>query len=372
MMKKILIFLLASVIASAFQIVCFAENANDDYGEAVGEELFSSFDKETKKVLELFGIDGIESAGAFDFSSESLSRYFKINLKEKLLSAVKMFFEFISLLMIASLSKLLVLKEKSEDAFSMMSVCVFSLVAAKKTYDILNVAVTAVGSVGKITAAFVPVYAGIVAVSGSPASAGVYNTLTLFLAEGVSYLFTKAVVPFSGAVLCLSIAFSMSKVVNCNRFLSAAGKISSIGLGFFSALFTGFLSFRGVLASAADSAGTKGIRFLVSNLIPVVGSAMSDAYSAFYSSINLIKGSVAVVGICAVFFCCFPAVAELLSYYILLSALSFAAEVIGENNVSSLFKGFSLAVKVLLLVLVYELFIVIISTGLMLYAKGGT
>ena len=69
--------------------------------------------------------------------------------------------------------------------------------------------------------------------------------------------------------------------------------------------------------------------------------------------------------------CCLPGITELLLNFASLSLLSFVSGLFGQNGASSLFRGFSLAIKILLLVLVYEVFIVIISTGLMLSVKGG-
>lgn len=370
-MRKILkAVFIVMILLPLFSFISFGENEAEEYKNLVGDELFSSFDEEIKDALEVFGVNELENS-AFDFSFESISNYFSNNLKEKASAAIKLLFEFLLLLMISAVAEMIEGKEEKDSVFSVLSVCVFSLLTAKKTYGVLNIAVTAAGAINKLMLSYVPVYAGIIAASGNPISAATYNSLTLLLAEGVSAFASKLLVPFVGVILCFTIAFSMSKVVNCGRFLSSAGKISNIGLGVAAAFFTGFLSFKNILSLAADSASTRGIRFLVSSLIPVVGSAMSDAYSAFASSINLIKGSVAVVGICAVFASCFPAVCELLLYFASLSLLSFFSEILGQNKVSLLFKGFSLAVKILTLVLVYEVFIMIISTGLVLNVRGG-
>lgn len=370
MMKRALKIFLIAALLPLLSFAVFGEIGTDEYKKTVGGDLFSSFDSETKEALELFGIDKIET-DIFDFSVKSLSDYFTTNLKDRVNSAIKPFFEFLSVLMIISVIETLCGKSEKGGVLSLLGVCVLSLLTAQKTYGILNIAITGAQAVNKLMVSFVPIYAGIVAVSGNPASAATYNSLTLFFAEGVSLFASKILVPFVGVILCLTIAFSMSGVFDCGRFLSAAGKAANFSLGAAAAFFTGFLTLKNVLSFAADSAGTRTVRFLVGNLIPVVGSAMSDAYSAFSSSINLIKGSVAGIGILAVVLCCLPGITELLLNFASLSLLSFVSSLFGQNGASSLFRGFSLAIKILLLVLVYEVFIVIISTGLMLSVKGG-
>lgn len=371
MMKKFLLFVSVVLFSFAFCFAVSAESEGDDYKEAFESELFSSFDSETKSALELFGITGFESAGAFDFSKDSLSDYFTTNLKEKVSSALRFFFELLTVLMVVSLVATLSGKSERGGLISLVSVCVFSVLVAQKTNAVLNIAATMAQALNRLLVSYVPVYAGIIAVSGNPMSAAAYNTLTLLFAECISLAMVKLIVPFTGVILCLSIAFSMNSQIDCGRFLSAAGKFSNFVLGAAAAFFTGFLSLKSILSSAADSAAARGIRFVVSGLIPVVGSAMSDAYSAFASSINLIKGSAAVIGIVAVFVTCFPAVVELFLYFASVSFLSFFAQMLGQNGVGSLFRGFALALKILLLVCVYSLFVVVISTGLMLSIKGG-
>ena len=372
MMKKYFSFIAVCALLFALALTAYAETESDDYGKAFENELFSAFDSETKAAMELFGIESLDDAGAFDFSLDSLSDYFKTNLKEKANAALRFFFELLSVLMVVSLIATLGEKNERSSLVGLISVCVFSVLVAQKTASVLNIAVMMTDAVNKLLFSYVPVYAGIIAVSGSPVSAAAYNSLTLLFAEGVSLLTAKLVVPFTGVILCLSIAFSMNGQVNCSRFLSAAGKCANFVLGSAAAFFTGFLTLKSILSSAADSAASRGIRFIVSGLIPVVGSAMSEAYSAFASSINLIKGSAAVIGIAAVFVTCFPAITELFLYFAAVSVLSFASQLLGQNEISSLFKGFSLALKILLLVSVYGLFIFVISTGLMLSVKGGS
>lgn len=366
MMKKIFSLFVCLFLLFMLPVCAFAESDEaDEIASEAQRALFSAFDSETKDALRSFGLDEIDPQETFDVSFKSLTAYFRTNLKEKSKNALKMFFELFGALMIVFLFESLK-GEKGSDILETLSVCVFALLLSGRTQALLSCAVTVIDSLSKLLLGFVPVYAGIIAASGSPAGAAGYSTLTLLLAEGASAFSNKLLVPFCGVILCLTIAFSMNGRINASRFISVAGRVGTVSLGAVSAFFTGFLAFKNVLSSSADAASVRGIRFLVSNLIPVVGSAMSDAYSAFAGSINLIKGSVAVIGIVAVVVCTLPAIIELALYLGVLTALSFAAQLVSQKGVTSLFSGFAAAVKLLLLALIYEVFIVIISTGIML------
>ena len=91
MMKKYLTFIAICALLFSLSFTAFGETESDDYGKNFENELFSSFDRETRSAMELFGIESLDDAGAFDFSMDSLSDYFKTNLKEKSNAALRFF-----------------------------------------------------------------------------------------------------------------------------------------------------------------------------------------------------------------------------------------------------------------------------------------
>ena len=106
-------------------------------------------------------------------------------------------------------------------------------------------------------------------------------------------------------------------------------------------------------------------------MIPIVGSSISDAYSSFLGSINLIKGSVAVVGILVIIIINVPVIFETLIYYVSLNVLSYVADSVSAKRTGDILKCFSCGMRMLLLVCVFEMFILIISMGVLLSVKSG-
>lgn len=257
------------------------------------------------------------------------------------------------------------------DMFDIVCAAAVCVMSVSGINGALNSVVSVLSLSGSFLKAFVPILAGIVALSGSPSAALTYNTLTLGFAEVISFFSNTAAVGITGAFLCLSIAFSMNGAVNLGRFISAFGKCVSTALGFISSLFAGILGVKGTLSASLDRAGVKSVRFLISSMIPIVGSSISEAYSSIVGSINLIKGSVAAVGILSAVIINTPAVIQALLCCASMNMLSFVSETLSCQRISSLFRCFACAVKVLLLLLVFEMFLLIISTGLVLSFKGG-
>ena len=57
-------------------------------------------------------------------------------------------------------------------------------------------------------------------------------------------------------------------------------------------IFVSLLTIQNLIGVAADNAGTKAVKFAVSNFIPVVGGALSDAYTTVQSCVKVLKSGV--------------------------------------------------------------------------------
>lgn len=51
-------------------------------------------------------------------------------------------------------------------------------------------------------------------------------------------------------------------------------------------VFTGLLSIQSIVGTSADTLGVKAAKFVVSNFVPIVGSAVADAYTTMRSGLG--------------------------------------------------------------------------------------
>ena len=100
MMKKTACFFVCLLFLFLTPLFAAAEGEADEIAAEAQKALFSAFDSETRDTLSAFGLDEIGSEKVFDSSFESLTDYFRTNLKEKAQNAVKMLFEVLCALII--------------------------------------------------------------------------------------------------------------------------------------------------------------------------------------------------------------------------------------------------------------------------------
>lgn len=373
-MKKQIFFIVILICTIGFvslQSYAIEDTDISNIQQEIKDELNSAIDDNVRDILCNIGIDGFDFENLYNVSFSSITDFFSETLKEKIMNSFSSFFELLSVILLTGIISC-IFTGKSEDEFiGIFSMVIVALLAVNIVSSALSAVISVLGGSEKFMLAFVPVYTLIISLSGNPASALTYNTLVIGFAEVISYFITTGITDFLGLFYCLGISFSFNESINISRIIASVNKIFSIILGLAASLFTGFLSIKSVLSASADSLSVKGIRFIIGSMIPIVGSSISDAYSSFLGSINLIKGSVAFIGIIVIVIINTPIIFETITYYASFCLLTYVAELISAKKAADILKCFSCGMRMLLLVCIFEMFIMIISTGIMLSLKSG-
>jgi stage III sporulation protein AE len=235
----------------------------------------------------------------------------------------------------------------------------------------LNAVLSTVEISRKFMVGFAPVYTLIISLSGNSASALTYNTFAVIFAEVISVFISTYIVDIVGVFFCLGISFSINENINVNKFTSAVNRTINTIIGLSASAFTGFLSLKNILSVSVDKVSVRSIRFLISSFVPVIGSAISEAYSSLLGSINLIKSSVAIVGILVTVIINTPIITETLIYYLSFNFLSYLSDSLLIPKVGNVFRIFATGIRTLLIICVFQVFIMIITTGIVLSVKSG-
>lgn len=373
-MKKYItyIFLTVSLINCLFlPVQAFSDAEPEKIKEEISNELESSIDSDIREKLKDMGLEDFEPESIFNVSLDSISKFFSDTLKEKLVNNSKLFFELLGVILLAGIILSILTDDDKSDFLEIIVMIVVVLSSVRAVSVTLPAVISALEASKKFMLSFVPVYTLIVSFGGNPSGALTYNTLVLGFAEIVSALITTNITNFMGVFFCLGISFSFNSSINISRIISGVNKIFSTIIGFAASVFTGFLSLKSILSVSIDSVSVKGIRFLISSMIPIIGSSISEAYSSLIGSINLIKGSVAIVGILVIIIINIPIIFDVLTYYIIFNLISYVADSLAVKRAADALKCFSSGMRILLLVCIFEMFIVIISTGILLSVKNG-
>ena len=344
-----------------------AENLQSE----ISNQLEDTIDNNTLEILGDLGIREFNFDEIYSISFENISAFFSETLKEKIAVALEDFFRLFSVVLLAGVVSALIKDYYDENFTGILCTVIVTLLAVGTIKDSLSAVVSVLELSGKFMLSFAPIYTLIISLSGNTAVALTYNTFAVFFAEIISSVISSGAVDIIGVFFSLGISFSMNESININRFVSTVNRIVSTVLGFTASMFTGYLSLKNILSLSVDRVSVRSIRFLISSLIPVVGSSISEAYSTLIGSINLIKGSVAIVGIIVIIIINAPVIIETLVYYIFFNLLGYTSDILSVSKIGDVFRVFSAGIRILLLLCIFEMFILIISVGIILSVKGG-
>lgn len=367
-MKKVVSIFLAFLGVFIIRTTAYA---TEDFESEIKDRLFSSFDSDITQALEEFGITDLDYNNIYNISFRNIFSYYKDSFLKLLSGGLKAFMKLILTVMLVGFASMILESEKYRTLLSSLSVMAVTLLIVDDINLCLNSAISLLKLNGSFMVSFVPIFALVIAVGGNPSSALTYNTLILGFAEGISAVINYGLVDLIGCFFCLSVAFSVNDSLNFGRLISVTNRVVSFVLGLVSSVFASVLTFKGFVSTAADSVTSKGIKFAIGSLIPVIGSSISEAYSVLLGSINIIKGSVAIIGIVVILIINLPVLFEIMMYFFSFSTLSFICDMLDCRELSNAFKGFSCGIKIIGLLAVFEMFILIISTAIMLSLRGG-
>ncbi len=251
------------------------------------------------------------------------------------------------------------------------TVAAISLVLLSPIYSVITASVDALKGCALFMTAFVPVFAAVIAASGKALSAASMSGILLMAANFVTYISSFAVIPLMTGHLSLSIASSVSPLLQSSNLAGSLKKVSLWLMGFISTVFVGILSIQTAVNASADNLTMKTAKFIVGSTVPVAGGVLSEALGTVTASLSLLKSSVGIWGvlICALTF--LPIIIELLLWRLSLFGLSFFSETFSLSKITALLKSVDSLLSVLIgIVLLTAAMFTISLTVVVLGGKG--
>lgn len=219
---------------------------------------------------------------------------------------------------------------------------------------------------------YVPVFAGIAAAAGNAASSLSYNGIVLLIAEGAAQISGRVLIPVLSVCLAMNIIEAVEPTLGLSSVTALLKKGLSLVLGFGMTLFTGMLSIQSIVGASADTLGVKAAKFVVSNFVPVVGSAVADAYTTMRSGLGLLRGAAGAFGIIALCVTILPPILEMTCLYLTMTAGEAAAEMFGIKPLGAFFKGTASVLSIGLAVAVCFGVMFVIATVILMAAGLGS
>lgn len=261
-------------------------------------------------------------------------------------------------------------KNGSGKTFDMLGVLASVLTVCIPAVGPIDSAASVISGVCGFSAALVPVLSGIAVVSGHSAAAAAYSTFTLTVMEILAVLMSAVFVPLLRIFLGITLVGTLSPSLGLDRLTGTMEKYAKWLLGLLGVALSGILGISSLSASAADGAFARSTRFVVSNAVPVVGGAISDALGTITNCIGIVRNSVGAFGIIAGIYLVLPSAASSVLWMVCLNVTAWIADSLGAERQGTAMRSVSSVISLTLAMQALVTVMLICSTAMIMSLRG--
>lgn len=339
-----------------------------------GEELMDSLPQETKEVMEEAGLS-VSPESILNFSLRDLFSSLKERATAELKEPIHLFALTCAVLLLSALLGGLGSAEGGagyRQAFHLVSVLTICAVLLRPLWELITRVVDAVTQGSNFLLSFIPVFSTVLTTSGKPASALTYHAALFSAVQVLSQTAVHTLLPLLQIYLAFCIVGSIEPMLRLDAAAQSVRKAVTwlIGLGL--TLFVGLLSLQGMVANAADTLTTRTARFVISSAVPVVGGAVSEAFTSIQSCLGVVRSAVGTFGVLACLFLFLPSILSVLLHLLIMQGAVLVGDLLGVERVTGLCRAAVTVLTMLLGILIcFSLFVIVATTMMILLANGG-
>ncbi len=335
------------------------------------EEQMEHLDDQPKSLLEQFGlsVETVLSGQGVDFSSvgKALTDLILQSVKSPLYAVVS------STGVILLCAVVRALTPTPANQFSGVAeyfgVLCLAPVLLSPLVQLFSKTTTAIGGVATFMLIFIPIFAGVLIVAGRTMTASGAAAALFGCSQGMVYLADFVILPFTGAFTALSVSQSVGGF-NLSGFVASLKRITLWVFGGATALFSAALCLTGVINGAGDSLAQRTSRYVLGNMVPVIGGSLAEALSTLRGCFSLLKTGTGVLGIGVAAAFLLPPFVELLLWRLCMVLLTTLSELFQLPNTAGLLRSVGDAVEILFSLTVCCFAVYVVSLTLLMTAGG--
>ncbi len=218
---------------------------------------------------------------------------------------------------------------------------------------------------------FSAIFGAVLTVSGGMTTAAGYQAVMVIICQIAMQLAANVMLPLLSMCIAMSIVDAANPAVSLDGIIKLIHKVTVWLLGFLMAVFLGLLSVQSMVALSTDKLASKTTKFVLSNAVPIVGGAVSDAYSTVLGSLGVLRSATGMVGVLSLFLLLTPMLVQLGIYRLLASAAAAVADLFDVGRVARLLKNMESVLSTAFSIAISFSIMLIVSTALMILLGSG-
>lgn len=344
--------------------------------EGVSDNTISAADYLPQEVLELLRENGFKKIDLQELVSmtpqaafSALTNSIKAQLDTPFVVMYALFFVLIVVALFSGIGGEYFASE-TQTRISIIGILCVCAIAAAPVMECLIKARQTITQLSDFIRVFVPAYAGVLLMSGRPATAGAYQTAMIFCGEAVCRLLSGVVLPLLYLYLAFTIVGRATHMTQTEKMAACVKSAVIWCLSLTMTLFVSFVTIKGIVGNSADSVSLRAGKFLVGSFVPAVGGALSEAAGNVFRGLGIIQKTTGVFGIVASAVCFLPSLIHVLIYKFTCDITAAIGDILGSETVSGLLHDVSTVFGLIAAVILSYGAVTILTTALMLSMGG--
>lgn len=341
--------------------------------EASGADKLAGYlDKNTREYLRDIGCEEPNYSQIIDFSLKSvvdvLLKMLRLNLDSPLKGCLT---ACAAVMAVSVCSAFFPDDEKTKGVLNLICGSFVLISVFIPATDALRTGVSAMKLCAGFEKMLIPVLAAVLTVSGNPVTALSYQGAAFAAAQTVEAFAQDFALPLVMISGTLGAVGAFLPTLRLSAVSDMLRKSVQTCVGVVSGLFTGFIAIKKVIGTSADGMAAKGVKLVTSTFVPVIGGALSEAYSSMTAGLSLLRSSVGIYGIIAVAAICLPSIINLALWVFAMRVSGMISELLGNYQCSEILKNISFMFSMLNVILIFSAAVFIISSGTVAAIKAG-
>lgn len=349
------------------------EELTGELEQSISEDLDANVPDSAKELLSENGIDefSVDTISNFQFT-DIFNSIFDWG-KDYFTGPFRLFCTLIGVfLLIALLNAMHPPNSSMLSVQNFVGISAILLVLSSPVIDCVQRAVDSVTQCSQFILSFIPVFTGVVAVAGKPVSSMTYSTFLFGTVQVISQIAATVLMPLLCIYLALCIVGALNPALRLETIAASVKKVVIWAIGLLLTIFVALLTVQSLVSGSADTVATKTTKFFIGSLIPVFGSALSEAFNSVQGCLGVMKQVTGSFGIIVAVCTFLPIVMEILMMLLAVNLSHMIGNILGVDRLCGLLKSISSMLFLLLgLILCFAVMIIVSTTFIMMLSAGG-
>lgn len=215
-----------------------------------------------------------------------------------------------------------------------------------------------------------PVFIGLLVSAGAVTQAAAFQPVITASVYVVGVVVDNCILPLTYFSAMLAIVNNLSARIELGTLCKLIQSISKWILVGVLTVFSGILTFYGITTASLNTVATKGVKFAVGSLVPVVGSLLSDTVDTVLSGAGLLKNAAGTAGMITIIVILFVPVVKIWVMMMLLKLCAGFVEPFSHKRVTGMLLSMSEAITGIFAMVITSAVLFLISLGIIISATG--